>query len=49
MISETVPRARSLIAILVVRPFASGEATSLHALWFRRQSTKFNGVSYIIQ
>jgi LL-diaminopimelate aminotransferase len=22
---------------------------SLHALWFRRQSTKFNGVSYIIQ
>ena len=28
---------------------ASGEATSLHALWFRRQSTKFNGVSYIIQ
>ena len=28
---------------------ASGEAVSLHALWFRRQSTKFNGVSYIIQ
>ena len=22
---------------------------SLHALWFRRQTTKFNGVSYIIQ
>jgi LL-diaminopimelate aminotransferase len=28
---------------------AAGEAVSLHALWFRRQSTKFNGVSYIIQ
>ena len=28
---------------------ASGEAVSLHALWFRRQSTKFNGVSYIVQ
>src|SRR5215831_348056 len=28
---------------------ASGEASSLHALWFRRQSTKFNGVPYIIQ
>ena len=28
---------------------AAGEAVSLHALWFRRQSTKFNGVPYIIQ
>ena len=28
---------------------ASGEAVSLHALWVRRQSTKFNGVAYIIQ
>jgi len=28
---------------------ASGEAVSLHALWFRRQSTKFNGAPYIIQ
>jgi LL-diaminopimelate aminotransferase len=28
---------------------AAGEAVSLLALWFRRQSTKFNGVSYIIQ
>jgi len=28
---------------------ATGEAVSLHALWFRRQSTKFNGVPYIIQ
>jgi LL-diaminopimelate aminotransferase len=28
---------------------ASGEEVSLHALWFRRQSTKFNGVSYVIQ
>ena len=28
---------------------AGGEAVSLHALWFRRQSTKFNGVAYIIQ
>ena len=28
---------------------AGGAAVSLHALWFRRQSTKFNGVAYIIQ
>ena len=28
---------------------ATGDAVSLHALWFRRQSTKFNGVPYIIQ
>jgi LL-diaminopimelate aminotransferase len=28
---------------------AAGEPVSLHSLWFRRQSTKFNGVSYIIQ
>jgi LL-diaminopimelate aminotransferase len=28
---------------------AGGERVSLHALWFRRQSTKFNGVPYIIQ
>jgi LL-diaminopimelate aminotransferase len=28
---------------------ASGEAASLHALWFRRQSTKFNGVPYVVQ
>lgn len=28
---------------------ASGEEKDLHALWNRRQSTKFNGVSYIIQ
>ena len=28
---------------------ASGEAVSLHALWFRRQSTKFNGAPYVIQ
>ncbi|HEV8438976.1 MAG TPA: LL-diaminopimelate aminotransferase [Methylomirabilota bacterium] len=28
---------------------ASGERVSLHALWFRRQSTKFNGAPYIIQ
>jgi LL-diaminopimelate aminotransferase len=26
-----------------------GEAVSLHALWFRRQSTKFNGAPYVIQ
>ncbi|URA10945.1 LL-diaminopimelate aminotransferase [Thermospira aquatica] len=26
-----------------------GHAVSLHALWFRRQSTKFNGVSYPVQ
>ena len=25
------------------------EPSSLHALWFRRQSTKFNGVPYIVQ
>ena len=28
---------------------ASGEPVSLHALWVRRQSTKFNGVAYVIQ
>ena len=27
----------------------SGAAVSLHALWHRRQSTKFNGVSYPVQ
>ncbi|MBU0505119.1 LL-diaminopimelate aminotransferase, partial [bacterium] len=27
----------------------AGNAVSLHALWLRRQSTKFNGVSYPIQ
>jgi LL-diaminopimelate aminotransferase len=28
---------------------AAGEKTELHALWSRRQSTKFNGASYIVQ
>jgi LL-diaminopimelate aminotransferase len=28
---------------------ANGERVSLNALWFRRQSTKFNGVAYVIQ
>jgi LL-diaminopimelate aminotransferase len=28
---------------------ASGHPSSLHALWFRRQSTKFNGVPYVVQ
>lgn len=28
---------------------AGGERRPLHALWNRRQSTKFNGVSYIVQ
>jgi LL-diaminopimelate aminotransferase len=28
---------------------ASGEPVSLHALWHRRQSTKFNGVPYVVQ
>jgi LL-diaminopimelate aminotransferase len=28
---------------------AQGEPSSLHALWFRRQSTKFNGVPYVVQ
>jgi LL-diaminopimelate aminotransferase len=28
---------------------SKGEPVSLNALWFRRQSTKFNGVPYIIQ
>jgi LL-diaminopimelate aminotransferase len=27
----------------------AGEKQSLHALWYRRQSTKFNGVSYPVQ
>lgn len=28
---------------------ASGEAVEIHKLWSRRHSTKFNGVSYIVQ
>jgi LL-diaminopimelate aminotransferase len=28
---------------------AAGDPVSIHALWFRRQSTKFNGVPYVIQ
>lgn len=28
---------------------SGGETTSIHALWNRRQSTKFNGASYIVQ
>jgi LL-diaminopimelate aminotransferase len=28
---------------------AAGEPVSLHALWFRRQSTRFNSVPYIVQ
>lgn len=28
---------------------AKGEAVSLNKLWYRRQTTKFNGVAYIIQ
>src|SRR5439155_833302 len=28
---------------------ASGEPVSVNALWVRRQSTKFNGVAYVIQ
>jgi LL-diaminopimelate aminotransferase len=28
---------------------AAGEAVSLNALWLRRQSTKFNGVPYVVQ
>ena len=28
---------------------ADGESIELHGLWNRRQSTKFNGVSYIVQ
>lgn len=28
---------------------ANGEAASLNRMWYRRQATKFNGVSYIVQ
>ncbi len=28
---------------------SNGKEMSLHAMWNRRQSTKFNGASYIIQ
>src|SRR6185369_1882780 len=28
---------------------AQGEPVSLNALWLRRQSTKFNGVPYVVQ
>jgi LL-diaminopimelate aminotransferase len=33
----------------VVGRTAVGDAVELHALWLRRQSTKFNGVPYVIQ
>lgn len=33
----------------LVFPDSQGNPVSLHALWLRRQSTKFNGASYIIQ
>jgi LL-diaminopimelate aminotransferase len=33
----------------VVGRTAVGNAVELHALWLRRQSTKFNGVPYVIQ
>ncbi len=32
-----------------LRGMAGGEKVELHKLWHRRQSTKFNGVSYIVQ
>ena len=28
---------------------STGDSTSIHALWNRRQSTKFNGASYVVQ
>ncbi|MEM9295848.1 MAG: aminotransferase class I/II-fold pyridoxal phosphate-dependent enzyme, partial [Planctomycetota bacterium] len=31
------------------RPGPDGKPVSLHALWSRRQSTKFNGVGYVVQ
>ena len=33
----------------LVFPTSRGGQMSLHAMWFRRQSTKFNGASYIVQ
>lgn len=33
----------------VVAYTSSGEACSLNKMWYRRQATKFNGVSYIVQ
>ena len=33
----------------LVFPASDGKEISLHAMWNRRQSTKFNGTSYIIQ
>ena len=33
----------------LVFPASDGKEMSLHAMWNRRQSTKFNGTSYIIQ
>jgi LL-diaminopimelate aminotransferase len=33
----------------LVAKTASGEKKPLHPLWLRRQTTKFNGVSYIVQ
>lgn len=31
------------------RPGSQGQTISVHALWNRRQSTKFNGASYVVQ
>lgn len=41
--------AYTVVPNTLVAADAAGKAQSLHALWYRRQSTKFNGVSYPVQ
>ena len=41
--------AYTVIPKTVMGTTSSGEKQSIHSLWSRRHSTKFNGVSYIIQ
>jgi LL-diaminopimelate aminotransferase len=41
--------AYTVVPNTLVASDAAGKAQSLHALWYRRQSTKFNGVSYPVQ
>jgi len=41
--------AYTIIPKELVANSASGEAHNLNRMWYRRQATKFNGVSYIVQ
>lgn len=39
----------TVIPKALMAPDCNGNLVSLHSLWLRRQSTKFNGASYVIQ